>query len=155
MKKRFFGGSRIIALLLLIAGTATAGKSYALYNSSSPLGTNTNEVLEYDSSVPYLDLFKASLPFREGAPHLTKGQITYDRYGWPTSISRGGMAGTRIISKLHKDAIPRGHYTVLYDGQGKLEYGLDAKLVQHQPGQDIIYLNPGKDGQYNVKLTRQ
>ena len=25
---------------------------------------------EKTSAVPYLDLFKASLPFREGAPHL-------------------------------------------------------------------------------------
>lgn len=153
MRKRFFGGSRVFASLLLLAGSTAAGNSYALYNSSSPLGTNTNEVLEYDSSVPFLDLFKASLPFREGAPYLTKGQVTYDRYGWPASISPGGMAGTRVISKLHKDAVPRGHYTVLYEGQGKLEYGLDAKLVQHQPGRDIIYIDPGKDDLYNVKLT--
>ncbi|MEZ5535946.1 MAG: sugar-binding protein [Thiolinea sp.] len=153
MRKRFFGGSRVFASILLLAGSTATSNSYALYNSSSPLGTNTNEVLEYDSSVPYLDLFKASLPFREGAPHLTKGQVSYDRYGWPTSISRGGMAGTRVISKLHKDAIPRGHYTVLYDGQGKLEYGLDAKVVQQQPGRDIIYIDPGDDDEYNVKLT--
>jgi hypothetical protein len=137
----------------MTAGSVATGNSYALYNSSSPLGTNTNEVLEYDSSVPFLDLFKASLPFREGAPYLTKGQVTYDRNGWPTSIAPGGMVGTRVISKLHKDAIPRGNYTVLYDGQGKLEYGLDAKLVQQQPGRDIIYIDPGKDNEYNVKLT--
>ncbi|CAA6821389.1 MAG: cellulose-binding domain protein, partial [uncultured Thiotrichaceae bacterium] len=153
MRKRFFGGSRVFASILLLAGSSAAGNSYALYNTSSPLGTNTNEVLEYDSSVPFLDLFKASLPFREGAPFLTKGKITYDRYGWPTSISPGGIVGTRVISKLHKDAIPRGHYTVLYEGQGKLEYGLDAKLVQHQSGRDVIYIDPGKDNLYNVKLT--
>lgn len=154
MTKRFFGGSRVFASLCILLGSAVVSTStQAYFNTTSPLGTNTNEVLEYDSSVPYLDLFKASLPFREAAPYLTKGRVEYDRYGWPTSISPGGMAGTRVIHKLHEKAIPRGYYTVLYEGQGKLEYGLDAKLVQSQPGKDIIQLDPGKDKEYTVKLT--
>ncbi len=154
MTKRFFGGSRVFAsLCILLSSSLSSNTTQAYFNSSSPLGTNTNEVLEYDSSVPYIDLFKASLPFREAAPHLTKGRVEYDRYGWPTSISPGGMAGTRLIHRLHEDAIPRGYYTVLYDGKGKLEYGLDAKLVQSQPGRDVIKLDPGEDKQYSAKVT--
>ena len=131
----------------------TSLNTYAYYNSRSPMGSNTNEVLEFDSSVPFIDLFKASLPFREAAPYLTKGRVSYDRYGWPTSIPPGGQAGTRLISKLHEKAVPRGYYTVLYDGDGKLEYGLDAELVQSQKGRDVITLDPGKDKIYNAKLT--
>ncbi|MGB1009699.1 MAG: sugar-binding protein [Thiolinea sp.] len=154
MTKRFFGGSRVFAsLCLLLGGALISNSAQAYFNTNSPMGTNTNEVLEYDSSVPYLDLFKASLPFREAAPYLTKGRVEYDRYGWPTYISQGGMAGTRLLNKLHENAIPRGYYTVLYEGQGKLEYALDAKLVQSQPGRDVILLDPGKDKEYGVKIT--
>ena len=154
MTKRFFGGSRVFASLCILLGSSiTSTSTQAYFNNASPLGTNTNEVLEYDSSVPYIDLFKASLPFREAAPHLTKGRVEYDSYGWPTYIAPGGMAGPRLLNKLHEKAIPRGYYTVLYEGQGKLEYALDAKLVESQPGRDIIMLDPGKDKEYSVKFT--
>ncbi|MEZ5478247.1 MAG: hypothetical protein R3E95_12410 [Thiolinea sp.] len=154
MTKRFFGGSRVLASLFLLLGLSLSSHTtYAYFNSTSPMGTNTNEVLEYDSSVPFLDLFKASLPFQEAAPYLTKGRVEYDRYGWPTYISPGGMAGTRVISKLHEDAVTRGYYTVLYEGEGQLKYELDAKLVQSQPGRDLIMIDPGSDKEYNVKLT--
>ena len=78
MTKRFFGGSRVFASLCILLGSSIASTgTQAYFNNASPLGTNTNEVLEYDSSVPYIDLFKASLPFREAAPHLTNSIPPY------------------------------------------------------------------------------
>ncbi|HPE61827.1 MAG TPA: sugar-binding protein [Thiolinea sp.] len=153
MINRIKGGRRQFASIILALSALVCADASAYFNSSSPMGTNTNEVLEYDSSVPFIDLFKASLPFREAAPYLTKGRVDYDRYGWPTYIAPGGEAGTRLISKLHENAIPRGYYVVLYDGDGKLEYGLDAKLVQGQKGRDVIMLDPGKDKEYNAKVV--
>lgn len=152
MVMRFFRGNRLIASALLLITQLPLPSALAYYNANSPLGTNTNEVLEYDSSAPFLDLFKTSLPFREAIPYLTKGQVQYDRFGWPTSIAAGGQAGTRLINKLAANTIPRGYYTVLYEGQGKIEYGLDASLVESQPGRDIIKIDPGKDNEYSVKL---
>ncbi len=152
MIRRFFGGSRVAASAFLLFCLTASPSAQAFYNSNSPMGTNTNEVLEYDSSVPFLDLFKASLPFREAAPYLTKGDVQYDRLGWPTFIPPGGQAGTRLINKLPANTIPRGYYTVLYEGRGKIEYGLDATLVESQPGRDVILIDPGKDQEYSVKL---
>lgn len=152
MVMRFFRGNRLIASALLLVMHLPLTSALAYYNANSPLGTNTNEVLEYDSSAPFLDLFKTSLPFREAVPYLTKGQVQYDRFGWPTSIAPGGQAGTRLINKLPANTLPRGYYTVLYEGQGKIEYGLDASLVEAQPGRDIIKIDPGKDNEYSVKL---
>ena len=152
MIMRFFRGNRLIASALLLLMQVPIPSAQAYYNANSPMGTNTNEVLEYDSSAPFLDLFKTSLPFREAAPFLTKGQVQYDRFGWPTSISAGGQAGTRLINKLPANTIPRGYYTVLYEGQGKITYGLDASIVESQPGRDVILIDPGKDNEYSVKL---
>lgn len=144
-------GGRWLAPCLLLVGMTTSHSATAFFNSYSALGTNTNEIMEDDSSVPFIDLFKMSLPFREASP-LTKGNVQYDRYGWPTRIAPDGQVGTRFVSKLPAGTIPQGYYTVLYEGQGKLEYGNDAKLVEHTEGRDIIMLEPGADKELNATL---
>ena len=108
-------------------------------------GINTNEVMENDASVPFVDIFKMSMPFEEARPWLTKGQIRYDKNGWPISISRGGQVGTRFLNDLPAGTLPDGEYTVLYDGKGELAYGHDASLVSHSPGKDVISIRAGAD----------
>ncbi|WP_242632933.1 CBM9 family sugar-binding protein [Thiothrix fructosivorans] len=136
---------------MLLLGCAAMTPAEAFYNSQSALGTNTNEIMDDDSSAPFIDLMKMSVPFRE-ARQLTKGNVEYDGYGWPRLISDGGQAGTRFVSKLPAGTIPSGPYTVLYDGEGKLEYGNDATLREHTPGRDVIILDPGKDNELNATL---
>lgn len=141
----------MLASFVLLLGLAVTQTATAFYNSTSALGTNTNEIMDDDSSAPFIDLMKMSLPFRE-ARQLNKGDIQYDRHGWPTRISNGGQAATRFVSKLPAGTIPAGPYTVLYDGEGKLEYGNDAHLQNQQPGRDIIILEPGQDKELNATL---
>ena len=124
------GGSRWAFACLLLLGLTAIKPAEAFFNTTSALGTNTNEIMDDDSSVPFIDLMKMSLPFREARP-LNKGSIAYDRYGWPTRISAGGQVGTRFVSKLPPGTIPSGEYSVRYEGDGKLEYGNDATLREH------------------------
>ncbi|WP_026154829.1 sugar-binding protein [Thiolinea disciformis] len=145
-------GRMAAAMVLIVLQALLGTTAHGYYNANSAMGSNTNEVLEYDSSVPFIDLFKASLPFRESVPFLTKGQIEYDDYGWPKYIAPGAQAGTRLVHRLPAGTIPRGYYIVLYQGEGKIEYGLDASLVESQPGRDVILIDPGKDNEYSVKL---
>jgi hypothetical protein len=150
MAQTRLSGSRLLAAVcLLLTGLSAAHNASAFYNSTSAMGTNTNEIMEDDASAPFIDLMKMALPFREARP-LTKGEIQYDQYGWPRSISPGGQAGTRILNKLPAGTIPRGYYSVLYEGEGKLEYGNDASLVEHTPGKDVIMIDPGRDNQLSA-----
>jgi len=110
-------------------------------NDNSPLGMNTNEALEVDSSIPFVDLFRYALPFEEARPWFTKGPVKFDKNGWPKNLN-GGKAGTRFLSHIPVTALPKGKYTVLYDGEGKIRYGASAKLVSHSPGKDIIRFVP-------------
>ena len=41
----------------------TPAKTKLPANYKSPLGINTNEALEVDSSLPFVDLFRLALPF--------------------------------------------------------------------------------------------
>ncbi len=133
---------------------------FVLYYSSpvfsapihSPLGINTNEVMDNDASVPFVDLMKSSVPFEEAKPWLTKGQNHYDKNGWPTYIPDGGQVGTRFINDLPVGTLPNGNYTVLYEGEGVLSYGHDAKIVSQSAGKDIITIHAGDDKKLTATL---
>ena len=85
-------------LLLLITQVAITS---AAENTRSPLGVNSNEVMDDDASVPFVDVFRSSVPFEEARPWLTKGKVKYDATGWPVYIEKNGQVGTRSINKLH------------------------------------------------------
>ena len=125
-----------VTLFILCFGAHAASP-----NANSPLGMNTNEALEVDSSVPFIDLFHYSLPFEEARPWFTKGNVRFDKNGWPQNLN-GGKAGTRFLSHVPVQALPQGEYTVLYEGEGELRYAASAKLIKKSKGRDIIRLVP-------------
>ena len=128
--------------------------AYQYANQTSPLGINTNEAMEVDSSLPFVDLFRFALPFEEARPWLTKGKIIYDKNGWPKQLN-GGKAGTRFLSHIPAKALPDGIYTVRYDGQGELSYGGGAKLVKRLPDRDLIRFQPLPNKTVTATLTIQ
>ena len=121
-------------------------------NRLSPLGINTNEVMDIDSSVPFIDLFKLAAPFNEARPWLTKGKVVFDKDGWPADL-QGGQAGTRFINNLPAKTIPSGIYSVLYKGQGKIRYGGNIQLLRHYRGRDLIRFRANKDDRITATLT--
>lgn len=139
------------ALLFLFWACISSSTVFAGPNTRSPIGVNSNEVMDDDASIPFIDIFKTSIPFEEARPWLTKGKVEYDKDGWPKRLN-GGQVGTRFLYKLPKNTVPEGHYTVLYDGEGILSYTDDAKLIHREKGKDIISITAGKDNEYRVKL---
>lgn len=121
-------------------------------NSRHLLGTNTNEIREDNASIPFIDLFKSSIPFKDTNPWLTSDNVVYDKNGWPVNLN-GGVAGTKFLNRLPAGTTPNGRYTVLYQGQGELRYGNDAKLLKSQAGKDIIEVNAGTDKILNASLV--
>jgi len=121
-------------------------------NKTSALGMNTNEAMEVDSSLPFVDLFRFALPFEEARPWLTKGKIDYDANGWPKLLN-GGKAGTRFLSHIPAKALPEGVYTVRYDGQGEIRYGGGAKLIKRLPDRDLIRFQPLPNQTVTATLT--
>lgn len=148
-KTRVLGLSLPLLLILLSA----LQPLYAFTgNRTSPLGINTNETMDMDSSVPFLNLFKLALPFDEARPWLTKGNIEYDENGWPSNLN-GGVAGTRFIGGYPANSIPSAVYNVFYDGEGVINYGVNAKLVRRLPGRDLIEIRPGADKKISASLS--
>ena len=136
-----------LACLMFLPSPSIAGYN----NSLSPMGINTNEVMDDDASAPFVDVFRGSTPFEEARPWLTKGNIAYDENGWPIRLN-GGQVGARFINKLPAGTIPDGKYVVLYDGEGTLQYGNDAKFVSRSPGREVISIAAGPDKEIRATL---
>jgi hypothetical protein len=115
------------------------------------LGINTADVREDTSSVQFLNLFKSAIPFAETVPWGSSKDIEYDENGWPTDL-KDGQAGTKFLNRLPEGTIEDGFFTVLYDGEGDIFYGNDARLVVHRPNRDIIEIKAGKDKLLNASL---
>ncbi|HPE60566.1 MAG TPA: hypothetical protein PLB10_09530 [Thiolinea sp.] len=127
--------------------------STPLFAISPFIGINTNEPVWFDASVPFVDLFKTSEPFRDNR-ELTRGNVQYDADGWVTRLN-GGQAGGYFVRWLPTGALPQGNYTVRYDGSGKLAYTESATLVSSQPGRDVITLRPNADNEISAALIIQ
>ena len=115
------------------------------------LGTNTNDLREDNASIPFVDLFKSSIPFADTHPWLSSENVEYDQDGWPSKLN-GGVAGTKFLNRLPVGTVPNGLYSVLYEGLGRIDYGNDAQLVSRHAGKDIIRVDAGKDKILNASL---
>ncbi len=139
---------------VILLSTLYSSIANASPNIRSSMGINTNEIMDTTASIPFIDVFKTSLPFEEGRPWITKGKIIYDKYGWPKNLN-GGQVGTRFLHTVPGKAVPAGNYTVLYDGEGMMTYSDDAKLIHREKGKDIISIIPSRSGvkdELRVKL---
>ena len=119
--------------------------------SEAILGLNTADVREDTSSVQFLNLFKSAIPFQETIPWGTSKGVEFDKNGWPTALN-GGKAGTKFLNRLPEGTVEDGFFTVLYDGEGEIFYGNDARLIVHRPNKDIIEIKAGKDHILNASL---
>ncbi|MEZ5535699.1 MAG: hypothetical protein R3F02_08735 [Thiolinea sp.] len=113
------------------------------------IGINTNEALGFDSSVPFVDLFRTAEPFKRS--QLTKGNIVYDPQGWVKNLN-GGQAGTYFVRWLPMGTLPQGNYVVSYEGSGQINYIKSARLASRAPGRDIIRLVPDENNEISAGL---
>lgn len=116
------------------------------------MGMNTNEVTNFDASLPFVDLFKMSQPFDESPKHLTSGNVQYDANGWVKNLN-GGQAGTYFLRWMPVEALPKGEYTVTYEGEGIIIYAESAQLLRREQGRDIITLQAKPRGEYDASLV--
>jgi Fe-S cluster assembly iron-binding protein IscA len=121
-------------------------------NRKSPIGINANEIFEQDSSIPFLDLMRVATPFHENIrcrakdqPCLTSAKVEYDKQGWPKKLN-GGTAGVFFLRNVQLAALPSGEFTVLYDGEGKLEYLHNVEVISQKSGIDKISFTERADG---------
>ncbi|MFB2983478.1 cellulose-binding protein [Microseira sp. BLCC-F43] len=125
-------------------------------NLNSPLGIGLNGIADWSTQLPFLDAFKSS---RQWVTQCVTGSpgcngewdtqeynlLNLDENGWVKSLPTPEEAPkyTRVSTLLLRDIpnrYPSGKYVVLYDGEGTIEYGFDAKkdFAASTPGRDVL-----------------
>jgi hypothetical protein len=180
MKQRLSAtpGGAILLLILLLAQRSPAATPA---NASSPLGINLIPVNYYSPEQPFLDIFKTSAVAKAvSAGWVTHSESTWDTHeaaylqldkdGYPTSLKASATdpnspqlftsVGLLLLRNLPRanagTGLPYrpGRYVVLYEGEGTLSYGLDAKLVKSAPGRDVINVTtPTWEGGIDLRIV--
>lgn len=127
------------------------------------VGTNLSGVADWSTQLPFLDAFKSSRPWFPQCvsedPGCSGGWGTeeviqnVDEYGWVKSLPKPDDPEiyTRVSTLLFREIqgqYPGGQYVVLYDGEGTIEYSLDAQKVEvdSRPGRDVLEVTPSDAG---------
>lgn len=137
----------ICALLSVVAPLAAEGGA----DPHPVVGMNVLLPTDWDTSLPYIDLFKTSRPWISGAvqPHQWNDgrALALDRDGWVRSLLPGQVARTIMLIDRTTEMVGSGRWVVTWDGSGQLEYeSHGVSVLQDDPGRQVIKVNAGGGG---------
>jgi len=170
-------GLRIATVILLLCGStaATHGQPPAnagnTANARSPLGINIDSLIYWSTEWPLLDEMKRSSDWLTQCSRRTstycapqapatewdtreQNRLDLDSEGWVRSLPAADDARVSyrtiatLLFKGNGGTHPSGLYTVLYDGEGTLEYEFDAVKdpALSQPGRDVLCVKASDAG---------
>jgi PA14 domain len=113
------------------------------------IGMNLSGVNDWSTEWPFVDVFKTSRPWlsqKEGAGWGQGGDLKLTPEGWVASLAPGQFAETIMMTGK---TFPAGQYTLLYDGEGKMDFRLgSAKIISQSPGKMIVDVKPSDTGEF-------
>ena len=133
---------------------------YTPNNNQNKIGVNLQGISYYNTQTPFIDLhregsdwvyFITSQGWNSGLAY--KNQVPLDANGYPTylppSISVGTLMARDILT--HYDI---GNYTILYDGDGILSFGMfDVVKVYYGIGKCIVTVVPSTNFNNGLLVT--
>lgn len=115
---------------------------------SARLGMNLSGPADWNSEVAFVDVFRQSRPWisqQQGQSWGKGPPLNLDAHGWVQRLDPGCWAESPLCT-LEKGRYPSGTYTVLYDGQGQLEFSGAASISSSAPGRLKIHVDALKGG---------
>jgi hypothetical protein len=125
------------------AGSAPAGAAMA--PACSRLGMNLNGPADWNSELPFVDVFRLSrrwISQRQGAGWGKGPKLDRDENGWIRRLEPGCFAETPLCT-ISGGRYPQGQYVCLYEGEGKIEFWNVGRVVSEQPGRIAFESKPG------------
>ncbi|OVE81163.1 hypothetical protein BVY03_04555 [bacterium K02(2017)] len=127
-------------------------------NNSTPIGTNLGDINDYSGVWPYVNAFKHSRTWISGENYGCWDcgpALDLDANGWIRSLAPNNVARTIIYSGL-PGRYPSGQYTILYDGEGQLEYwggGPQINNIVRSAGRDVVQVD-SLQGDFFINLIQ-
>jgi hypothetical protein len=119
------------------------------------LGMNLNGPADWNSELPFVDVFRLSRAWisqRKGAGWGQGPALALDERGWVARLEPDCWAETPLCT-IEGGHYPAGDYTVLYDGEGVIEFWNAAAVTSSAPGRMVIRVDPSK-GAIFLRLMR-
>ena len=123
----------IISLLIFSVLTASCEPAP---DAKPRMGMNLGGICDWASEQVFVDLFKSSRTWfsqQEGQPFGKGPKLELDPQGYPLKLEEGCHAQTGMLTELGSHVIP-GTYTIFYEGEGKIEVIMNAKILSEEPG---------------------
>lgn len=138
-----------LAALALLAFLLAASCQGAQRPAPKPrLGMNLNGPADWNNELPFVDVFRFSrrwISQKKGEGWGKGPELALDAHGWVTKLEPDCWAETPMCT-IEGGHYPAGEYTVLYDGEGKLDFWGAASVVKREPGRMTIKVDPTRGG---------
>ncbi len=151
----------IVALIATVWLAIPAVADEALRSTSKPpksqprLGMNLSGPADWNSELPFVDVFRLSRPWvsqKKGERWGAGPSLSLDQRGWVKRLDADCWAETPLCT-IQDGHYPSGAYTVLYEGHGKLDFwGGAAKVLSRQPGRAVVEIDSAQGG-FFLRLT--
>jgi len=140
-----------IALPLLAATACGARRQSSQASVRKPvpearLGINLSGPADWNTELPFVDVFRFSREWisqREGSAWGAGPKLDLDERGWVRRLEPGCYAET-VMCTIDGGHYPSGDYTVLYDGNGKLEAWGAATVKASSPGKLVLAVDSAR-----------
>lgn len=144
--------SRIVqfaAFAFLLAGTEAFVAAQPKPPEPEPrLGINLAGPADWNTELPFVDVFRLSrrwISQRQGTGWGKGPALALDEHGLVQRLEPGCWAETPLCT-IESGRFPAGQYTVLYDGEGTLEFSRGATVVSRAPGQMLLNVDAAQGG---------
>ena len=140
----------LAALALVVSPTPQAADRI-------PIGTNVSGLDDFSVEFTFTDVFKQSRPWFSGSAATWEDPrpLDLDEHGWVRSLQPGQLARTLMFWDLSQrpGSYPAGRYVVTYDGEGRLDYWRNSRVVERGPGREVLDVNPDLGGGIGLFIT--
>ncbi|MGQ9519044.1 MAG: hypothetical protein ACUVTP_02985 [Candidatus Fervidibacter sp.] len=110
------------------------------------LGMNLSGIADWNTELPFFDVFRASRPWisqRKGAGWGQGPKLELDEHGWVKLLEPDCWAET-LMCTIDGGHYPSGEYTVVYEGEGEIDFWNAAKVVKRELGKVVINVGSSK-----------
>lgn len=138
----------LVLLLPLLLAAEVGGEE-----PKARLGMNLAGPADWATELPFVDVFRTSRPWVSQKKGVAWGQgpeLVLDELGWVKKLEQGCYAESMLCT-ISGGHYPAGVYTVLYEGEGKIEFGKNAKVTEAKPGRILIDVDSAKGG-FSVQI---
>ena len=123
-------------------------------NDRSPMGMNLATPSYYSTELPFVDGMRTAsewIPQQAGKGWGEGEPLSFTADGGIARLKPGQYAETVIFG--NRGYYPGGQYTVLYDGQGTIDFNFNsASVVSRSPGRMVVNVVPSNIGVF-LKVT--